>query len=212
MKKRSPNATVKTTYHPPGVHALQGSVERRMMLVNEAAILKTRGFSLRQIADQLVIQFSLETTPQPKTVYEWIDEGLIEGRENLKEAAETYARLTIARSEKLIRSLWDIATGKVIVQRTKMVAGFETQILDEEAIKEQIQAAAEIRKQMQLECQVLGVTKRDDLDLGAMDMKTAQTFIVQTINNFADPSKALDAGAAGKVLELHAGDPEIDSM
>lgn len=175
-----------------------------------------RGYSALEISKALREEFNLEADPNTSTVNTWISEAVGEEQEKLTEVTQSYISTFHRRAEAIIKRLIPFALDPFAVRRKHVRDGVEIDVVDENVIKEQIAAAAEIRKQGESVLRALGVfrpaTGIHGPD-GAGNPEGLKMYILQAVtNHIAKDGQTLTAQEKTTVLELCAGDPVIDSM
>lgn len=213
-KKKCPRATVVTKRHAPGANPLAGSEERAMQLQHRAMQLKVRGHNLSDIANILTEEMELKEIPGRTTVFDWIQKAAADGMSGNKDVVEQYVKVFVNRSEEIVKKLIPFALDQFRVERTKMIDGEPTTIIDEDVMDERLKACAEIRKQGESVLRAMGVTRpsaQDGAEKG--DNSGMKTFILQAISNHIEggnPEKLITDTKT--ILELSAGDPIIDGL
>lgn len=203
-----------TKHHPEDASANAGLDERLEVLKWRAMELKVQGLSLRQIALQITEDFELEKVPHYTTVDEWLDETFSQTATARQMNADAHCAIIMLRSEKIIRELLPIATGKVIIRRMKRLDRETVEVLDENAVSEMIAAAGELRKQHDQQAKLLKIGRVGETgggDTSALTGHNLTILIEQVVGQ-----QIIIPGQGGKVnmptLVLASGDSDIDEL
>lgn len=217
-KKRGEHGTgFVTTHHPESASVEAGLNERRALLQWRAMELRIHGSTLREIGQQLQIDFELEAPVPFNTVDDWLDNAFAETMTAKQKDSDRHCELLITRSERLIKELFPIALGKVVVSRRKVVDGEELEVLDERAIEERLKSTAEIRKLMDQQAKLLrigrvGAEAKDGESGAAISGHNLTLLVERTVtNNIIFPGQTA-SGEGGKVLLLASGDEDVDLL
>lgn len=212
-KRSTPKVGFLTEHHPESADLSQGFDERKEVLKWRAMELKIQGFSLRQIALQLQEDFELIDAPSYATIDLWLDNAFAETVTAKQLNAERHCAVLFTRAEAVIASLVRVAMGKVIIRRTRIRDGQEIEIIDENALHEQIAAASEMRKYMDHQAKLLKIYRPEDQGDkgGAITGHSLTVLIEQTVtDSIAMPGQTPKAGRVTLLLE--SGDEDIDAL
>lgn len=185
------------------------------MLVSRTMELKIRGYNAIEISKALKEEFNLVEEPNPSTVNTWICTAVAEEQDKIAETTTAYIMTHHRRAEAIIKRLIPFALDPFCVRRKAIRDGCEVDVIDEDTIKEQIAAAAEIRKQGESVLKALGVYRPVYGPHGEAGSapESLKMFVLQAVtNHIAKDGQVLSEEKRATVLELCAGDEVIDSM
>jgi len=171
-----------SVHHAQGKHPLAGSEERGIVFRHRALQLKMQGLSSREIGLHIQREYELVKTPPVGTVYDWIQAALREGMRGNEENTMQHLAIVIARSEAIIRVLMPFALDEFAVERKRVINGKAVRVVDEDAFKEMIKAAQEIRKQGESVLRAMGINRAAPIREKTTDLDR-HLFIIQCVQD-----------------------------
>lgn len=206
--------TLKQKDHVAGRPGHIGHEERLAQYGARAVVLKGKGYYLFEIANTLAEEFNMERVPAISTVSEWLSYG----NEQLHEQVEKMKwQLRFDQWNELdaLKMKWmTIATAEALeVRRWKMIEGSLQPELDENAIKEQIDATNAVVKIMARQAKLFGLDLQENemnKKEGPKDIASLQLWInAQIVKKHGGPAGA-PIEMMGTNLTLSSGIPDDD--
>lgn len=193
---------------------MNGTVETLHEKVRYAMHLASCNYTHAEIADMVGERFQCDP-PARNTVTEWIskyheaaDTDCVEYRNDKR---QQQGRIVDA----LLKRWLPVAMAEnFALMRFRVVDGEQVQVLDENAYDEQSKAAAIVIKLLERNARLwnLDLTK-EDAQGNNVTAETINFYINQQVAaSLAPRGAALDIEATVEVLELHAGEGDIDSL
>jgi hypothetical protein len=204
-----------TKDHVPDAPNRHGEDERRIAYQEHCFSLSMKGWTQREIAEDLAKTFNLVSVPSHVTIAAHIRGAVTHRKESMADKRDAYLAIAIPRLEAIVKNMLPIATnesGDLYVRRVTKHFGEEREVLDEETLAEQVKAAETIIKCTEQVRKLLGIgineKGEDEVKLTEGRM---QTLIFAAITNNISNGSNGHTKQIGS-LPLTSGDPAIDSL
>lgn len=189
-----------------------GEEARRLEFQEFCFGLHMRGWSHREIAQELAEKYLLDPVPSHPTIGLYIRGAVTHRKESIADMRDAYVAVTLPRLEQLIKNFLPIANGQgpKAVVRYKTIEGCPIEVIDEEGFKEAKEAAEVILKVTEQARKILGVgINEKGQDESKLTEARANTLIIQTVhNNFTGAGALKTIGS----VAISSGDQTIDAL
>lgn len=189
-----------------------GEDARRLEFQEFCFALHIRGWSHRDIAQELAATYLLDPVPSHPTIGAYIRGAVTHRKESIADMRDTYIAVTLPRLEQIIRNFLPIANGQgpKAVVRYKTIEGIPIEVIDEEGFKEAKEAADVVVKVSEQVRKILGVgIDEKGRDESKLTEARANTLINQTVNVHFTGAGALKTIGA---VAISSGDQTIDAL
>lgn len=216
LRKRKPGKrAAKLPAHPEGRTALAGHEERLALFCKRALQLKREGWYHYEIGEKIAEEFQLEKEPAITTVADWLKKGSEAVTRDIEELQWQMRIEQFRELDRMKRKFMQLACADELqVTRWKFIEGELQPDLDENAVKEQMDAAKVVVQIMNRQAKLLGldmekaVTPTGD---GPGTLQDLQIWMIGQINMTTGAPNGGAIDVQSEVLELKTGIPEIDN-
>lgn len=209
--------TIKATTHLPDRHAEDGHEERLASFIKRTLQLKRDGYHYHEIGPIIASEYKLEVIPHFTTVAKWRRQGMNAFDKDILDLAN---QMRMDQWEELesMKSKWlPIATAQALeIRRWKMVEGSLQPEMDEDALKEQLEATKQVVSICAAQAKLFGLNMEQAIASsgdGPESLQALQLWMVGQINIQGAPTGGvIDINPTNEILELKSGIPEVDAV
>lgn len=198
--------------HRTGAELAAGEEARRLEFQEFCFAKHIRGWSYRDIAQELAAAYLLDPPPSHPTVMAYVRGAVAHRKERIADKRDAYLATALPRLEELIRHFLPIASGNgpKWVIRHKTIEGIPIEVIDEDGFEEARKAAEVVIKVTEQARKILGVgIDEKGNDEGKLTEGRATTLINQTVNMHFTGAGALKTIGA---VAINSGDAAIDAL
>ena len=180
---RTHKATLKQKDHVEDRSSMVGHEARLTAYIKRTMELNRKGHYLHEIAHIIAEEFNLDHVPNIATVCKWKATGLNAIDADIK-ALRMQFRLSQLEELEILKAKWmPIAAAQGLeIRRWKMEEGTLQPVLDENAVKEQIQATDQVVKILARQAKLLGLDLQEAMTEDGKGPKTLQELQLWIIN------------------------------
>lgn len=209
-----------------------GHVDRLNAYCKRAHELKMLDWTHKEIAEKMCEEFQMVREPSIVTIANWLDKANFAFSLDIAKLAQQLRIEQFNELEKMKAKWLPLATANSLeITRWIRVEGSQQPAMDEDAVKEQIDATKAVVLIMARQAKLLGldIEKKLEDDKDKVDLNKLQMWIIGQVNqspeiedstalaltDVAVPVASVPAAAkpvTGKVLEMRSGRREIDEM
>lgn len=193
---------------------MTGHEARLEAFVKRALELKRLNYYHHQVAEKIAEEFKLEVVPAITTVADWLKKGSEAVRRDIEEL-QWQMRIEQFKELDRLKAKWmPLATANALeIQRWVIVEGELQPSMDENAIKEQVDATKAVVAIMNRQAKLLGLDMEKAVTPtgeGPGSLQDLQIWLVNQINmTTGAPNGSASIDVHSEVLELSAGIPEL---
>lgn len=226
IRKRGPNrkkkgeCSIVSKDFAEGKPPQNGHAERLDMYIKRSLELKRLGYLHHEVAEKLTQEFNLERTPSITSISVWINTGRAAFSEDIQRLQEDMRIEQFTDLEKMKRKFLALANAEYLeITRWVMEEGSLQPKLDENAVKEQIDAGNLVIKIMTRQSKLLGLDLEKSVAKKGEGPSTLQELQLWLIGQLSAPEgsqgqeqpKVIDVDS--QILTLATGLPdELDEV
>lgn len=210
-KRKAVNATIALADRKPDGDPLAGHEARLALYIKRTLQLKRLDYPHWEVAEIIADEYKLDSIPAITTVADWYKKGMAAVREDIEELQWQMRIEQFNQLEKLKRKWMPLAMSDALeIRRWVMEEGTLQPELDENAVKEQIEATKQVVNIMARQAKLLGLDLTQSTNKDGDGPGTVQDLQLWMIGQINVSAHGAAIDIPSEVLELKAGIPEID--
>lgn len=214
-RPRAHRATAVSKTHPPDRSPSVGHEERLAAYVKRALLMKRQGCYHHEIAEGIALEFDLPSVPAITTVADWLKKGNDAVTRDIQELQWQMRIEQFGQLEKMKGKWLPLAlAANLEVTRWVRVEGELQPELDENAVKEQIEATKQVVAIMARQAKLLGLDIEKSISAdgeGPGSLQELQVWLIGQVNLSTGAPNGQSIDIQAEVLELRSGLEEVDS-
>lgn len=216
-KKNKHRRSVRSKHAKKGAPLSVGHEDRLQSYTKRTLQLSRLGYYHHEIASTIALEYELESVPAITTIADWLKRGREAVAQDIKELQELQWQMRIAQFTELekLKAKWiPLAMAENLeITRWVRIEGELQPSLDEDAVKEQIEATKQVVSIMQRQARLLGLDIEKSITEageGPASLQELQIWLIGQVNLSTGAPNGQAIDIQSERLELRSGIKELD--